>query len=100
MALLLFILFAVAETGFCIMGLTRTVSMKEWTRMRLAVNVIETAVFLVMLLLPGIDLGFRFLGLFLLLCIRIVISLVSLLIHRRRTRHIAERAGDASGIRV
>ena len=83
MALLLFILFAVAETGFCIMGLTRTVSMKEWTRMRLAVNVIETAVFLVMLLLPGIDLGFRFLGLFLLLCIRIVISLVSLLIHRQ-----------------
>ncbi len=83
MALLLFILFAVAETGFCIMGLTRTVSMKEWTRIRLAVNVIETAVFLVMLLLPGIDLGFRFLGLFLLLCIRIVISLVSLLIHRQ-----------------
>ena len=82
MALLLLIIFIITEVVFGAMGLSRTVQKREWTGMRFVVNAIEAALYLIMLLLPGIDFSFRFKGLFLMLMIRLAIGLLIAFLNR------------------
>ena len=83
MTILLFIILILTEAVFGIMGLSRTIMKKEWTVKRLIVNVIEIALYFIMILLPGIDFSFRFKGLFLLLVIRVVSGIVIYFICRK-----------------
>ncbi|MBP5623466.1 MAG: hypothetical protein J6X36_01200 [Lachnospiraceae bacterium] len=85
MTLLLLIIFIITEVVFGAMGLSRTVQKREWTGMRFVVNAIETALYLIMLLLPGIDFSFRFKGLFLMLMIRLAIGLLIAFLNRKNS---------------
>ncbi|MBQ3967827.1 MAG: hypothetical protein II688_03985, partial [Lachnospiraceae bacterium] len=85
MTLLLLIIFIITEVVFGAMGLSRTIQKREWTGMRFVVNAIEAALYLIMLLLPGIDFGFRFKGLFLMLMIRLAIGLLIAFFNRKNS---------------
>ena len=74
MALLLLAVLMIIEAGFAYMAATMNNTTKEWTKKRLIVCALEMGVFLVMLLLPGIDMSFRFTGLLILLIIRILLA--------------------------
>ena len=86
MNLLLLIILVIAEISFCVLQLGGTVRKKEWTPRRLTVNLIEVCIYLITLLLPGIDFGFRFTALFLILCARVVVSGIFFLVHRRNDK--------------
>lgn len=83
MAILLFIILILTEAVFGIMGLSRTILKKEWTVKRLIVNVIETVLYFITILLPGIDFSFRFKALFMLLVIRVVFGIIFFFICRK-----------------
>ena len=83
--LLLFILILL-EAGFMIFELTRKSSKKEWTTKRIILNAAELIVFFAMVLLPGIDTGFRFAGLIFMLVLRTVVSGIYWLAFRKSTK--------------
>ena len=76
MTLLLLIILILAETGFMVFELTRKSSKKTWTTKRILVNAAELIVFFAMVLLPGIDTGFRFKGLIIMLVLRLVTAVI------------------------
>ena len=82
-AILLVILIA-SEIGFLVFEAKRPAEdHKKWTIRRLITDLGELAVFGIMLVLPGIDTGFRFMGLILLLIARIVISGIFALLRKK-----------------
>lgn len=85
MNLLLLTLLCVTEIAFAVMAITRKPNLRDWQMGRLIVNGGELLVFLLTLLLPGIDLGMRFTCLFYMLLIRILFSGVGYLIRRKKT---------------
>ena len=83
--LLLFILIA-AEILFLIFeAVKKSSDKKTWTIRRLIVNAGEIVLYCIMLLLPGIDTGFRFTGLIILLVVRVVFAGIFALANRKKT---------------
>ena len=80
----LLIFLCVFEAAFAVTAIRRKADKKGWQTGRLICNAGQLCVYLIMLIAPGIDLSFRFMGLFVLLLIRIIISLIAMLICRRR----------------
>ncbi len=74
MALILFIIFVIFEIGFAVSGIFRKPTKTEWKIKRLIVNAAECMIYIILLLLPGIDFSFRFKALALLLVIRLFIA--------------------------
>ena len=72
MTIVLFTVLLITEAAFLIAEIAQMSSKKAWSRKRLLTDLIELAVFGVMLLLPGIDLTFRFTGLLILLVARLL----------------------------
>ncbi|MBO4907895.1 MAG: hypothetical protein J5476_01310 [Lachnospiraceae bacterium] len=73
---LLFIVLVITEIVFAAWTIKKKTSKKKWSVSRTAANAAELLVYLIMLILPGIDFSFRFKGLFILLVIRILISVI------------------------
>lgn len=92
MTILLLLVFIITEIAFAGFGLTGSVGKREWSRRRLIADAAELGVFAAALLLPGVDLSFRFKGLALMLVIRLVPAAVFVLI-RRRSEKTKSRAG-------
>ena len=86
MTVMLLIILCILESGFMIFELTKCSDKKEWTLKRLIVNGCELVAFLAMVLLPGIDTGFRFKGLIIMLIIRIVVAGIFWVINRNNTK--------------
>lgn len=84
MANLVLALLAALEIGFLVFDQIKGSSKGTWSIRRLVVNLGELAVFLLMLLLPGIDMSFRFKGLILLLVLRIAIAGLFAFINRKK----------------
>lgn len=85
MNLLLLTLLCVTEIAFAAMAITRKPNLRDWQLGRLIVNGGELLVFLITLLLPGINLGMRFTCLFYMLLIRILFSGIGYLLRRKKT---------------
>ena len=83
MAYLLLIVLLITETGFSVFELTRTTVKREWTPKRVLVNGVQLGIFLLMTLLPGIDFGFRFTALLIVLILRLVVSGIFALAYRK-----------------
>ena len=86
MTVILFALMAVLELGFMIFELSKISSKKEWSTKRIILNAAEIIVFFAMVLLPGIDTGFRFTGLIFMLVLRLVVSGIFWLINRKNLK--------------
>ena len=86
MALVLLLILVITEIGFAAFECTDPEMKKSWTLKRLVVNAGEIVIFLLMLLLPGIDLSFRFKGLVILLLARILVSAVFWLANRKNEK--------------
>lgn len=85
MHILLLILLCATEIAFAVAAITRKPNLRDWQLGRLIVNGGELLVFLITLLLPGIDLRMRFQCLFYLLLIRILFSGIGCLLRRKKT---------------
>ena len=83
MAMVLFLIFMIMEIGFAVFEFTKRASKKEWTNKRLIVNAAEIIVYLLMILLPGIDFSFRFKALAVILVIRILFAALFAVLNRR-----------------
>ena len=79
MNLLLLILLCIVEAGFAFTAISRGTDKKGWQSGRLICNAGQMGVYFGMLLVPGIDMSFRFMGLFLLLLLRIIIALIGMM---------------------
>ncbi len=98
MTVLLLLVLIITEIGFAVYELTRRSSRKEWSIRRLMVNGSEILIFILMLLLPGIDTSFRFKGLIILLTIRLIIAGISAFIRRRDENEKKKSLKVISGI--
>jgi len=86
MTLILLIILSAAEIGFLIYeNIKKSSEHKTWTIRRLIVNAAQLAVFGIMLVLPGIDTGFRYKGLIILLVIRSITAAIFALAYRNKT---------------
>ena len=81
---ILLILLCVFEIAFAFTAITRKTDQKSWQTGRLICNAGQLLLFLIMLIAPGIDMSFRFTGLFILLLIRIVIAFIGMMILRKK----------------
>lgn len=84
MNLILLALLCGFEIAFAVTALIRKADKKGWQTGRLICNAGQLAVFLIMLFTPGIDMSFRFTGLFILLIIRIIVAGVDYLVIRKK----------------
>lgn len=80
----LLILLCVFEIAFAFTAITRKTDKKSWQTGRLICNAGQLLLFLIMLIAPGIDMSFRFIGLFILLLIRIIIAFIGMMIQRNK----------------
>ncbi|MBP8967670.1 MAG: hypothetical protein KBG42_00135 [Lachnospiraceae bacterium] len=80
---LLFVVLLITEIVTLIRQITVHVSKREWAKERGITNASELILFLLMLLLPGIDLSFRFKSLLILLIIRLVLSGIVIILCRK-----------------
>ena len=86
MAFFLLMILLITELGFGAFELTRKTSKSKWTPVRFMVDSLQLVIFLVMVFLPGIDLGFRFKALFTILIIRLVTAGLFALIYRKNDK--------------
>ena len=86
MTVLLISILVLLELGFMVFELTRSSAKKEWTTKRIILNAAQLVVFFLMVLLPGIDTSFRFMGLIIMLVLRIVVSGIFWLINRKNAK--------------
>lgn len=80
----LLVLLCIFEAAFAVTAISRKADKKGWQTGRLICNGGQLALFLVMLIAPGIDMSFRFMGLFVLLIIRIIIAFIGYLLVRKK----------------
>lgn len=80
----LLILLCIFEVGFAFTAISRKADKKGWQTGRLICNAGQLGIFLVMLIAPGIDMSFRFMGLFILLLLRIIVALIGMLIMKNK----------------
>lgn len=86
MAYILFVLLLVTELGFAAFELTQSSSKSTWTPRRFMVNSAELVMYLLMIFLPGIDLGFRFRALFAVLVLRLAAAGLFALLYRKNDK--------------
>lgn len=86
MTVLLLSVLIILELGFMVFELTRATAKKEWTTKRTILNAAELVLFFAMVLLPGIDTGFRFKGLTAMLVLRLITAAVFWLANRKSTK--------------
>ncbi len=98
MALILFLILIITEIGFAVFEFTNRSRKKNWTVKRLIVNGAEAAVFLLMLLLPGVDFSFRFMGLAILLAVRILFAALIVFLNRKNEKEKKKAAIICSAI--
>lgn len=84
MTILLLTVMIAAEIAFLIAEFSKVTEKRKWNTKRLAVDLIELAAFAVMLLLPEIDLSFRFKGILFLLLVRLLLAAIGYLIGRKK----------------
>ena len=82
MAIILFSALTLCEAGLLVTG-WKDLTKKEWSSKRLVTSGIQSALFLLMLLLPGIDTSFRFKLLMFLLGARLAVALAGAVIRRK-----------------
>lgn len=87
MTIFLFAVLTITEIGFAAFELTKDSKKKEWSLRRLIANVASLLIYLVMILLPGIDFTFRFKVLFIVFLIRIMVAGIFALIFRRSEKN-------------
>lgn len=75
----LLILLCVFEAGFAFTAISRKADKMGWQTGRLICNAGQLGLYFVMLLAPGIDMSFRFMGLFVLLLLRIIIAFIGMM---------------------
>ena len=80
----LLVLLCIFEAAFAVTAISRKTDKKGWQTGRLICNIGQLGLFLVMLIAPGIDMSFRFMGLFVLLIIRIIIAFIGFMIIRKK----------------
>ena len=97
MTILLLAVLLLTELAFLIAELSRATEKREWNKRRLFADLIEAAAFGAMLLLPGIDLSFRFAGLVIILLIRLVFAGVRCLAAGSSTKQ-KTKAGKAASM--
>ena len=83
MAALLLIILLIVETGFLAYELTRKSSKREWTPRRFVIDSVQLVLFLIMVLLPGIDFGFRFRMLLTVLLLRVLAAGIFALVYMK-----------------
>ncbi|MDO5154721.1 MAG: hypothetical protein Q4D51_02045 [Eubacteriales bacterium] len=81
---LLLLLLVVFEIALVVVSVRKKVDRNGWRFGRLVVNAGEILIYLIMLLAPGIDMSFRFKGLFVLLVIRFVLAAIIYAIHHKK----------------
>ena len=86
MAVVLFLILMITEIGFVVFELCQKRVKREWTVNRTVANLAQLFIYLVMILLPGIDFSFRFKGLFIILVIRCLIAGIMALINRKNEK--------------
>lgn len=89
----LLVLLCIFEAAFAVTAISRKADKKGWQTGRLICNGGQLGLFLVMLIAPGIDMSFRFMGLFVLLIFRIIIAFIGFMIVRNKetkSKHIAK----------
>ena len=89
----LLVLLCIFEAAFAITAITRKADNKGWQTGRLICNAGQLGLFLVMLIAPGIDMSFRFIGLFVLLIIRIIAAFIGYMVIRKKeakSKHTAK----------
>ena len=80
----LLVLLCIFEVAFAVTAISRRADKKGWQLGRLICNGGQLGLFLVMLIAPGVDMSFRFMGLFVLLIIRIIFAVIDYLIMRNK----------------
>lgn len=80
----LLILLCAFEAGFAFTAISRGADKKGWQTGRLICNAGQLGLYFVMLIAPGIDMGFRFMGLFILLVLRIIIAFIGMMILKNK----------------
>lgn len=80
----LLILLCIFEAAFAFTAISRKADKKGWQTGRLICNGGQLALFLIMLIAPGIDMSFRFTGLFVLLVLRIIIAFIGMMILKNK----------------
>lgn len=84
MNIILLVLLCALEISFAFTAIVRCTDRKSWQTGRLICNGGQLLLFLIMLIAPGVDMSFRFTGLFTLLIVRILVSLIGFLAFRKK----------------
>ncbi|MGN1089834.1 MAG: hypothetical protein ACI4Q6_05480, partial [Huintestinicola sp.] len=84
MNIVLLIMLCIFEAAFAFTAIRRKADKKGWQTGRLICNGGELCLYLVMLIAPGIDMSFRFTGLFILLILRIIIAFIGMIAVRNK----------------
>ncbi|MGN0678166.1 MAG: alpha/beta hydrolase family protein [Oscillospiraceae bacterium] len=84
MNLVLLVWLCILEVAFVFTAIFRKADKKGWQMGRLICNAGQLVLFLIMLIAPGIDMSFRFTGLFALLIVRILVSFIEYMIIRKK----------------
>ena len=85
MALVLLLILIAAEIGFLVFEAGRSSGKMEWSLRRLIVDLGQAVLFGIMLIFPGIDTGFRFKGIIIMLVARIAVAGIFALAYRKKT---------------
>ncbi|MGN1106396.1 MAG: hypothetical protein ACI4RH_07065, partial [Huintestinicola sp.] len=88
----LLVLLCIFEAAFAVTAISRKADKKGWQTGRLICNGGQLALFLVMLIAPGIDMSFRFMGLFVLLIFRIIIAFIGFMMIRKKEEKVKHPA--------
>lgn len=86
MAYILLAALLILELGFTAFELTRPTSKRKWTPRRFVADSSQLVLFLLMVFLPGIDLGFRFKALFTILVIRLAVAGLFAVLYRKNDK--------------
>ncbi len=86
MTILLLTVLIVTEMAFLTAEISRLSEKRDWNKKRLLADLVELAAFGVMLLLPDIDLTFRFVGLLFILLLRIAFAEIGYLISKKSVK--------------
>ncbi len=98
MAIFVFVILVLLEVGLCALTVVRQRRKREWRRNRLAAAGIELVVFLCTVLLPGVDLGFRFKGLLFMLILRCAVFGLLFLIKGKKEEGNKRPVGAAASM--
>ena len=81
---ILLILLCIFEAAFAFTAISRRADKKGWQTGRLICNAGQLGLYLIMLIAPGIDMSFRFMGLFILLLLRIIIAFIGMMMIKHK----------------